>query len=438
MLENNRILFSSTHNSNFCRKIQLITHSSLETLSYNVVFGSQIMNLIDSAAKSKIVEFDFASIQLSDISDVQLQFGPVSFSVYEFNFNLAVLKAVILKYKQESSSHNGLLTVDEEFEEGDLAEVNMSSQEKASSVQRSQLEEKVTMHLNTASLMEFNLKQLLHNEVRGFLIQMNLNSTQKKISEIYHSYARTVKLDDFINKPAKPEKRPTELYNFRKLSQNSEVAVGNQPSNMSEYSECKEAPLVTIPLHNPKLAFPEPVDPSLPPDHFIGKKPPGSPALTPGLSRPVMFLNNVRVIKALNDSLASPAKACDDLSTQSSRIEEIQDKVLDKIKVLKESINPSLRKPIVILNNSVERHAGRLKFFKEADKYGFITLENKDEDVFVYSDQLVLANLTPQDFKVFQDGKKLLVEFTIVTYIGKHQTKSRKAIDLVVVGRSVR
>jgi hypothetical protein len=201
LLENNRILFASIHNSCFCRKIELITHSSLETLSYNVVFSSQIMNLIDSAAKSKIVEFDFSSIKLSDLSEGQMEFGPVSFSVYEFNFNLEVLKAIVLQYKQEVDGLQSLETIDEKVEEDGSPEAKRGAGEEGPCMARSQLEEAVTQHLNTASLMEFNLKQLLHNEVHKGLIEMNLNSTQKKISEIYHSYARTIKVDTLMNKP---------------------------------------------------------------------------------------------------------------------------------------------------------------------------------------------------------------------------------------------
>jgi hypothetical protein len=135
-------------------------------------------------------------------------------------------------------------------------------------------------------------------------------------------------------------------------------------------------------------SFPNRVDESLPADFYIGKNP-------PGLSRPVMYINNTRVKKLLNDSVLKTPKSVtkkmfdmenlgtptpqsssgakhrdsrDDLDGESTAgggsshlysnhgsaaIVESQHFLLDKIKEFKTLANPERKKPVVVLKESL-------------------------------------------------------------------------------------
>lgn len=105
---------------------------------------------------------------------------------------------------------------------------------------------------------------------------------------------------------------------------------------------------------------------------------------------------------------------------------------MNKIKEYKSVLSPDRRKPIVILEDKKEIKRGRLKFFNDEQSYGFVTLDDTAEDVFVYLDELYKAGLSGADFKVVQYGRKLPVSFLVVSYIGK-VGKSKKAVDLKVL-----
>lgn len=223
---------------------------------------------------------------------------------------------------------------------------------------------------------------------------------------------------------------------------------------------------VEISLQN--NSFPNRIDDSLPADYFIGRNP-------PGLSRPVMYINNTRVKKLLNESVLKTPKSVSkktfdlenlgtpkalgssgnkhrgsrdesdtDLSgiggqnplysnPNNAAIVESQHFLLDKIKELKSLTNPERKKPVVVLKEDISEHRGRLKFYNEKEKYGFVTLEDTGQDVFVYEGELIKCELGPESFRTVVNGKKLPVIFNIVDYIGKKGNKSRKAVDIRVV-----
>jgi len=86
------------------------------------------------------------------------------------------------------------------------------------------------------------------------------------------------------------------------------------------------------------------------------------------------------------------------------------------------------KKPI-ILDESKERYFGRLKFFDENKKYGFIIMEDDGSDIFVHYDDLCKAGITKDLLRTARMGNLIRVTFSCMAYIGKYN-KSRKAIDI--------
>lgn len=194
----------------------------------------------------------------------------------------------------------------------------------------------------------------------------------------------------------------------------------------SEISNERVELLDQVPITHLASNFPNRVDSTLKYDYFIGKKP-------PGLSRPVMYINSTKVKRVLNEKilLTPQIKQKGGLHSPGS-VGQSQDYLLDKIKELKSELTPDRRKPMVILDDRKEVNRGHLKFFNDEQSYGFITLEETGEDIFVYLDELTKAGLSSKDFKVTKDGKKVRVRFYVVSYIGKNG-KSKKVIDLKVI-----
>jgi len=86
------------------------------------------------------------------------------------------------------------------------------------------------------------------------------------------------------------------------------------------------------------------------------------------------------------------------------------------------------RKP-VILDESKERYNGRLKFFDENKKYGFIVMDDDGSDIFVHYDDLIKANITKDLLRTARLGNVIRLNFSCMDYIGKYN-RSRKAIDI--------
>jgi len=89
------------------------------------------------------------------------------------------------------------------------------------------------------------------------------------------------------------------------------------------------------------------------------------------------------------------------------------------------------KKPI-ILDESKERYNGRLKFFDENKKYGFIVMDDDGSDIFVHYDDLVKANITKDLLRTARMGNLIRLTFSCMAYIGKYN-RSRKAIDIQLV-----
>jgi cold shock CspA family protein len=198
------------------------------------------------------------------------------------------------------------------------------------------------------------------------------------------------------------------------------------PTKTAESGQREDPPIDQVSVLQAANSFPNRVDSSLRYDFFVGQKP-------PGLSRPVMYINNTKVKKVLNEKILQSngmPKVHDPKDNMT--VERSQDFLMDKIKELKSVLSPDRKKPVVILEDRKDQFKGRLKFFNDDHGYGFVTMEGSEEDVFVYQDELTKAGLSGKDFRVMRDGKKLRVRFQVVSYIGKNG-KSKKAVDLKVV-----
>jgi len=86
------------------------------------------------------------------------------------------------------------------------------------------------------------------------------------------------------------------------------------------------------------------------------------------------------------------------------------------------------KKPI-ILDESKERYNGRLKFFDENKKYGFIVMDEDGSDIFVHYDDLCKAGITKDLLRTARMGNLIRLNFGCMAYIGKYN-RSRKAIDI--------
>ena len=95
------------------------------------------------------------------------------------------------------------------------------------------------------------------------------------------------------------------------------------------------------------------------------------------------------------------------------------------------SASKEKKKPI-ILDESKERHTGRLKFFDEAKNYGFIIMDEDGSDIFVHMDDLMKANISKDTLRTIKNGNMLRLSFCCMMYIGKYK-KSRKAVDIIIV-----
>jgi len=90
---------------------------------------------------------------------------------------------------------------------------------------------------------------------------------------------------------------------------------------------------------------------------------------------------------------------------------------------------PREKKKPIILDESKERYLGRLKFFDENKKYGFIVMEDDGSDIFVHYDDLCKANITKDLLRTARMGNLIRLTFSCMAYIGKYN-RSRKAIDI--------
>lgn len=95
----------------------------------------------------------------------------------------------------------------------------------------------------------------------------------------------------------------------------------------------------------------------------------------------------------------------------------------------------------VIEYNKDQKFKGKVKFYNEDKRYGFITVQEpgvEPHDVFVYDDALREAQLTIQELKEVKGrGRKILVNFCKYIYVATNKKPSTKAVDIEVVSNSL-
>ena len=80
---------------------------------------------------------------------------------------------------------------------------------------------------------------------------------------------------------------------------------------------------------------------------------------------------------------------------------------------------------------SYDRYTGKLKFYQLKKRFGFITLDEDNSDVFLCEDDLILSGINYKAFKECVFNKlPVAFEFNIKKYMEKDQEK-RKAIDVI-------
>jgi len=90
---------------------------------------------------------------------------------------------------------------------------------------------------------------------------------------------------------------------------------------------------------------------------------------------------------------------------------------------------PKEKKKPIILDEGTERYTGRLKFYDDNKKYGFIVMDNDGSDIFVHYDDLIKANINKELLKTARMGNVIRLSFGCMAYLGKYN-KSRKATDI--------
>jgi len=90
---------------------------------------------------------------------------------------------------------------------------------------------------------------------------------------------------------------------------------------------------------------------------------------------------------------------------------------------------PREKKKPIILDESKDRYLGRLKFFDENKKYGFIVMDDDGSDIFVHFDDLIKAGINKELLRTARMGNLIRLSFGCMAYIGKYN-RSRKAIDI--------
>jgi len=90
---------------------------------------------------------------------------------------------------------------------------------------------------------------------------------------------------------------------------------------------------------------------------------------------------------------------------------------------------PREKKKPIILDESTDRYTGRLKFYDDNKKYGFIVMDGDGSDIFVHYDDLLKANINKDLLRTARMGNVIRLSFGCMAYIGKYN-KSRKAIDI--------
>ena len=94
-------------------------------------------------------------------------------------------------------------------------------------------------------------------------------------------------------------------------------------------------------------------------------------------------------------------------------------------------VKPTLVQPILQQQN--QRFTGELKFFNEANEYGFIISEADGQDVFFHYDDVRKEHCLKKQFlRYAKESYVVRFSFNIFAYFG-HKGLSKKAVDIELI-----
>ena len=101
-------------------------------------------------------------------------------------------------------------------------------------------------------------------------------------------------------------------------------------------------------------------------------------------------------------------------------------------KINQEETEKQANKPL-ILNHSLRRYIGTLKFFDENKGFGFVTIDGEtSKDLFIHHDDQLKANIDLKRIKTGLSEGVVKMSFCCLDYMGKYN-RSRKAVELKLV-----
>ena len=93
---------------------------------------------------------------------------------------------------------------------------------------------------------------------------------------------------------------------------------------------------------------------------------------------------------------------------------------------MNESCDPKVKREIIDL--SLKRFTGVLKFYNESKGFGFVGCEQDGTEIFLHGDDLLKANIDIKNLKKRSVQGLIRFSFSILEYMGKYN-RSKKVVD---------
>lgn len=95
-----------------------------------------------------------------------------------------------------------------------------------------------------------------------------------------------------------------------------------------------------------------------------------------------------------------------------------------------------MKKQPLVLEESVHRYLGTVKFFDENKGYGFLIMDFDNSEIFVHFDDFEKnQGISKENIMTYKLGNIIRVSFICMKYIGKYNM-SRKAVDVKIISTS--
>lgn len=98
--------------------------------------------------------------------------------------------------------------------------------------------------------------------------------------------------------------------------------------------------------------------------------------------------------------------------------------------------NQIIKKQPLVLEESLNRYLGTVKFFDENKAYGFLIMDIDNSEIFFHFDDFEKNQfITKENLITYKLGNIIRVSFICMKYIGKYNM-SRKAIEVKIISTS--